>query len=278
MQMQRGQRIGRVPQQPEGLSHGPVGRPIERPAASFVGDAHMSHSWFVLAAARSVALAIAVVAPCRAADEKPIEAINGIDLSGWKTKGEATKSHWTLGKASLKPSDPAQIEVAPGGKELVNSAGGGVDIYTERAFGDVHIELEVMVPRGSNSGIYLMGEYEIQVFDSFGKEQPTQQDMGAIYSASPPRINAAKQPGEWQKYEIDFVAPRFEGDQRSSPAKFVKVVLNGQTIQENVEMKGPTPGGLGGKEAPTGPLMLQGNHGAVAYRAIKITAGTAGGK
>jgi hypothetical protein len=206
-----------------------------------------------------------------AADEKPIEPINGIDLSGWKTKGDANKSHWTLGKASLKPTDPAQLEVAPGGKELINSAGGGVDIYTEQTFGDVHLELEVMVPKGSNSGIYLMGEYEIQVFDSFAKEQLTQHDLGAIYSTSPPKVNAARPPGEWQKFEIDFVAPRFEGDKRASAAKFAKVVLNGQVIQENVEPNGATPGGLTGKEAAEGPLLLQGDHGAVAYRNIKIT-------
>jgi len=211
------------------------------------------------------------VLPCLplGADEKPIEAINGIDLSGWKIKGEASKSHWTLGKASLKPSDPAQIEVAPGGKELIK--GGGVDIYTEQKFGDVYIELEVMVPKGSNSGIYLMGEYELQVFDSFGKESPSEHDMGAIYSASVPKLNAAKQPGEWQKYEIDFRAPTFDGDKRTGPAKFVKVVLNGQLIQENVEMKGPTPGGLTGKESAAGPLLFQGDHGPVAYRAVKIT-------
>ncbi|HVX14708.1 MAG TPA: DUF1080 domain-containing protein [Pirellulales bacterium] len=238
----------------------------------------MSRTWFARSAASSAALAIAIITPCLIAEDKPIEALNGIDLSGWKTKGEATKSHWTLGKASLKPTDPAQIEVAPGGKDLINGAGGGVDIYTERGFGDVHIELEVMVPRGSNSGIYLMGEYEVQVFDSFGKESPTYQDMGGIYSTSAPKLNAAKQPGEWQKFEIDFVAPKFNGDQRVSPAKFVKVVLNGQVIQENVEVKGPTPGGLTGKEAATGPLLLQGDHGAVAYRAIKISGGNLGSK
>ncbi|HET6879975.1 MAG TPA: DUF1080 domain-containing protein [Pirellulales bacterium] len=224
-----------------------------------------------LALAAAVLASTCLLVELARADDKTIEAINGIDLSGWKTKGEASKSHWTLGKATLKPSDSAQIEVSPGGKDLINSSGGGVDIYTEQNFGDVHIELEVMVPRGSNSGIYLMGEYELQVFDSFGKERPTQQDMGAIYSASPPKVNASKQPGEWQKYEIDFVAPRFDGDKRTSQAKFVKVVLNGQTIQENVELKGPTPGGLTGKEAATGPLMFQGDHGAVAYRAVKIT-------
>jgi hypothetical protein len=224
-----------------------------------------------VAASVAVATLIAPLATAWAADEKPIEPINGIDLSGWKTKGEASKSHWTLGKASLKPADPAQLEVAPGGKELINGASGGVDIYTEQTFGDVHIELEVMIPKGANSGIYLLGEYEIQVLDSFGKEQTTQQDMGAIYSVSAPKVNASKQPGEWQKYEIDFLAPRFDGDKRTAPARFTKIVLNGQTIQENVEMQGPTPGGLTGKEAAVGPLLLQGDHGAVAYRNLKIT-------
>jgi hypothetical protein len=240
----------------------------------------MLRFWFVPAAAAwAVLITMAATRPmARAADEKPFEPINGIDLSGWKTKGETSKSHWTLGKASLKPTDPAQIEVAPGGKELINSAAAGVDIYTEQKFGDVHIELEVMVPSGSNSGIYLMGEYEIQIFDSFGKETPTQQDMGAIYSASVPKVNAAKQPGEWQKYEIEFRAPKFDGDKRTSPATFVKVVLNGQTIHEKIEMKGPTPGGLTGKEGPTAPLMFQGDHGAVAYRNIKITSRTAESK
>lgn len=222
----------------------------------------------------SITLSAGLFAISVRAEEKAVEPINGIDLSGWKIKGEAGKSHWTLGKASLKPSDPAQIEVSPGGKELINSAGGGVDLYTEQKFGDVHIELEVMVPKGSNSGIYLMGEYEVQVFDSFGKESPTDHDLGAIYSASPPKVNAAKQPGEWQKFEIDFRAPSFEADKRTAAAKFAKVVLNGQTIQENVELKGPTPGGLTGKESATGPLLFQGDHGPVAYRAVKIIPAT----
>lgn len=212
------------------------------------------------------------------AEEKPVEPINGIDLSGWKTKGDASKSHWTLGKAALKANDPAQMEITPGGKELINAGGGGTDLYTERKFGDVHIELEVMVPKGSNSGIYLMGEYEIQVFDSHGKERPTQQDMGAIYSASVPKINAAKPAGEWQKYEIDFAAPKFEGDKRTSPARFVKVTLNGQVIHENIEMKGVTPGGLTGKESAAGPLLFQGDHGPVAYRGIKISPKSSNGK
>ncbi|HTE19130.1 MAG TPA: DUF1080 domain-containing protein [Armatimonadota bacterium] len=80
-----------------------------------------------------------------------------------------------------------------------------------------------------------------------------------------------KAPGEWQKFVIEFQAPRFEGDRKVSNAKFLKVTLNGQVIHENVEMKGVTPTGVTGKEAPTGPLMFQGDHGPVSYRNIRIT-------
>ena len=199
------------------------------------------------------------------------EPFNGKDLSGWKPKGAAEKSKWKVGKASLDPADPKKLAVAEGG-ELVNAAGGGVDLYSEAKFGDAVIEVELMVPKGSNSGVYVMGEYEIQVLDSFGKEKMGMGDIGALYNAQAPRVNASKAPGEWQKFVIDFRAPKFDADgKKTANAKFVKIELNGQAIQENVEMKGPTPGGITGKEAPTGPLMFQGDHGPVAYRAIKVT-------
>jgi hypothetical protein len=83
-------------------------------------------------------------------------------------------------------------------------------------------------------------------------------------------VNAAKKPGEWQKFVIDFQAPRFQGGKKTANAKFLKIVLNDQIIHENVEMKGPTPSGVTGKEAPTGPIMFQGDHGPVSYRNIKI--------
>ena len=96
--------------------------------------------------------------------------------------------------------------------------------------------------------------------------------MGAIYGATVPKVNASKAPGEWQKYVIDFRAPKFDAaGAKTGNAKFLKVELNGTVIHENVEMTGPTPGGLTGKEAATGPIMFQGDHGAVAYRNIKIT-------
>jgi len=199
----------------------------------------------------------------------------GGTLSGWTFKSPAERNKWKSGKASLDPADPHKLVVlaaAPGDEELVNAEPHSVDAYTQRTWGDCILELEVMVPKGSNSGIYLMGEYEVQVLDSYGKEKVGQGDMGGIYAAAAPRVNAARAPGEWQKFVIGFRAPRFAADGRKSAnAAFLRVELNGQLIHEGVEMKGPTPGGLTGKEASKGPILLQGDHGAVAYRNIKVT-------
>lgn len=197
---------------------------------------------------------------------------NGKDLSGWKFKEPVERSKWKVGKASLDAADTHKLALAEGGGELVNTGGKSVDAYTEARWGDCLIEVEVLVPKGSNSGIYVMGEYEVQVFDSFGKEKVGQGDMGGLYAAAAPKVNASKAPGEWQKFAIDFRAPKFDAEgKRTSPAKFVKVELNGQVIHADVEMKGPTPGGLTGKEAATGPILLQGDHGPVAYRNFKVT-------
>jgi hypothetical protein len=221
----------------------------------------------------------ATVAGDKAGTAKAIIPFNGKDLTGWKLKGDAKRSHWTVGTARLSGDNDTQFKVTkdkekpgePGRKEdLVNARSGGVDIYTEEKFGDAIIEVEFMVPKNSNSGVYVMGEYEIQVLDSYGREKLGGGDLGAIYSAAVPKINAAKKPGEWQKFEIHFQAPRFDGGKKTSNAKFLKVILNDQTIHENVEMKGPTPSGVTGKEAATGPLMFQGDHGPVAFRNIRI--------
>lgn len=194
------------------------------------------------------------------------------DLSGWELKGTPAQSFWTVGTASVDPNNAKTLQAQPGGAELVNVRAHGVDIYTKATFGDSHIELEVMVPQGSNSGIYLMGEYEIQVLDSFGRETMGMGDMGAIYGATPPKKNACREPGVWQKYVIEYTAPRFDAaGNKTANGRVLSVVLNGQTIQENVELSGATPGGVSGKEAAEGPLMFQGNHGSVAYRNIRIT-------
>ncbi len=199
-----------------------------------------------------------------------IKPFDGKSLSGWKLKYDEG-SHWVVAEAKLDPQDPKQFSAASGSGHLVNAKGGGVDIYTEQEFGDCRLEIEVMVPRGSNSGIYFHGNYEVQVLDSFGRENVRASDIGGIYGAQAPRVNASKAPGEWQKFVIDFQAPRFEGDKKVSNALFKRVELNGQILHENVEVKGVTGGNLGRGESPTGPLMFQGDHGPVAYRNIKLT-------
>ena len=200
---------------------------------------------------------------------KVIEPFNGKNLSGWRLK-HPKGSHWVAGTASIDSDNPSKFTVTDEPGQLINRSGQGVDIFTAENFGDCTLEIELMVPKGSNSGIYLHGNYEVQVFDSWGKEKPTAADIGGIYGASAPRVNAAKAPGEWQKFVIEFQAPRFEGKKKTQNAVFKKVVLNGQVLHENVEVAGPTGGNLGQGESATGPLMFQGDHGAVSYRNIAI--------
>jgi hypothetical protein len=150
----------------------------------------------------------------------------------------------------------------------------GSDLVTEQSFGDCELHIELIVPKDSNSGVYLLGQYEVQVFDSFGKpdDKLAHSDMGGIYGAKAPRTNAGKAPGEWQTLDIKFRAPRFDAaGKKTENARFLKVTLNGKQIHENVEVTGPTGAELPGGEKATGPLMLQGDHGIVAYRNIVVT-------
>ena len=200
---------------------------------------------------------------------------NGKNLDEWTTKADSGQADkWVVGKASISPADPKMLVAKDGMGEMINLTpehSASRDIYSKAKFGDCRIELQVMVPQGSNSGVYVMGEYEIQVLDSWGRQKMGGGDMGAVYGASPPRVNASKMPGQWQQYVIDFLAPKFDSSgQKTEKAKLLRVELNGQILHEKLVMEKETPGGVAGKEAPTGPLMFQGNHGPVAYRNIIV--------
>jgi hypothetical protein len=226
-------------------------------------------------------LLVVLVVPTMLAADREVRLFNGTDLKGWKLRGgdkAKEKSKWVVGRASLDPKDPKKLAVTvvppsadggPGARELINAAS-GVDLYTEQEFADCTVELELMVPKGSNSGVYLMGEYEVQILDSYGKEKVGPGDLGGIYNTSAPKVNAAAKPGEWQSMIIEFQAPRFTEGKKTSEAKFIKVTLNGKVIQQDVAVKGPTPACLTGKEKPRGPLMFQGDHGPVALRNLVI--------
>jgi hypothetical protein len=128
--------------------------------------------------------------------------------------------------------------------------------------------------------VYLQGRYEVQIFDSWGVEKPGFGDCGGIYQRGrdgerfeghSPRENASRPPGEWQTFDIIFQAPRFDAaGGKTANARFVRVVHNGVVIHENVEVTGPTRAATFEDEKALGPLMLQGDHGPVAYRNIVV--------
>ena len=163
------------------------------------------------------------------------------------------------------------------------------NLFTKFEHGDLELELEVMVPKGSNSGIYLQGRYEIQVRDSWQVEELKPSDMGGIYyrfrkdmprgqrtyEGTPPLANVAKPPGQWQKIRVLFAAPEFakaasgELGPKTKNAVFREVWLNDILMHQDVEVTGPTRSSAFEDEKPTGPLMIQGDHGPVAYRNIR---------
>lgn len=184
------------------------------------------------------------------------------------------------GNAKLNTDDEKKLIAIDGTGVLINEQGKTVNLVTKQTYGDVHVELDFMISKKSNSGVYLQGRYEIQIIDSYGKENPVSWDCGGIYArydgtktyeGTPPLVNASKQPGEWQHLEIKFKAPRFNSKgEKIRNAMFKKVKLNGTNVHKNVEVTGPTRSSLDEKEEPSGPLMLQGDHGPVAYRNIKL--------
>ena len=191
----------------------------------------------------------------------------------------------TAGDVSMSEDNPARLTGAAGTGVAWNGADGrAVDLVTNFDHGDVSLHIEFMVPKGSNSGVYLMGRYEIQILDSFGKEHPAHDDCGGKYQrwdpgrgqgkegyeGIGPRVNAARPAGEWQSFDIDFRAPRFDdAGNKVADAVFERVVHNGVEIHRDVVMSGPTRGGYA-DEVRYAPLRLQGDHGPIAYRNIWI--------
>jgi len=216
-------------------------------------------------------LALVATAALAANQPKAIFLFNGKDLTGWKKAGSKAKGEWQCGQPALDSADAKKLKMTGPGNALV-SAEKTPNLITEASFGDCRVELEFMVPKNSNSGVKLMNIYEIQIFDSFDKEKVGISDCGAVYDETAPTVNACKKPGEWQTLMIDFRAPRFDAaGQKTANAKFVKVVLNGQVVQDNVEIAHGTNVSRKAPEHPTGPILLQGDHGPVAFRNIKLT-------
>lgn len=227
--------------------------------------------------------ALALSGAVTAQTQIPMTAISLDDLSSFKPTG----SNWQIvSDASADLNQDNVLKTSKGKGVLANTP--DQKNKAELVFGfehsDLDLDLEFMMARGSNSGIYLQGRYELQLLDSWGKKNPAYFDCGGIYErwddskpegqkgyqGVPPRMNASYAPGLWQHMEISFQAPRFDGSgNKISNAKFLRVVLNGVVIHENVEVTGPTRGAAFPDEKAPGPILIQGDHGPVAFRNIR---------
>ena len=206
------------------------------------------------------------------------------DLNGWR---EPIGQCFIAGGAHLDPANPKRLVAEPGGGVIVNGKDGtSPDIYSRQEWGDVEVSLDFMIPRGSNSGVKMESVYEVQIFDSWKVAKPTGADCGGIYPRAdllptyhylgngiPPRVNACRAPGEWQTLDIVFRAPVFDADGRKRfNVRMDKVVLNGQLIHDHIEVRWPTGNNWRLKEQPRAPLMLQMDHGPVAFRNVRVRA------
>ncbi len=210
--------------------------------------------------------------------------LNGHDLTGWHGLGKG-QNEWFTATAIIwdRLLGPTRLSAVrgPGDRILNGPQGRTVNLVSDQKFGDIELYLEFMLAKGSNSGVYLHGLYEVQIFDSYGSTEPvTSSDGGGIYhrwidnrgvGGSAPSRNASRRPGEWQSYHIWFRAPRFDSSgKKTANAKFVRVVFNGLSVQHDVEVDGPTRAAMDAPEAPMNPIMLQGDHGPVAFRSIYV--------
>lgn len=204
-----------------------------------------------------------VVTPGKTDREPPSDAIvlfDGTNLDAWTGKG---------GEAAWR--------IENGYMEVTRGTG---SIRTKQKFSDCQLHIEWAAPaevkghgqgRG-NSGVFLMGRYEVQVLDSFGNETYSDGQAAALYGQCPPLVNASRAPGEWQSYDILFEAPRFEAGKLVKPA-FVTVLHNGVAVHHRKQLLGPTQHRRVARYAPhepKGPIQLQDHGNPVRYRNIWI--------
>jgi len=244
----------------------------------------VERSWKMVSLALAAIILIGMPA-VTLADDGWIELSRGSNpLAGWRNP---TGDWFTASSVRIDPKNPQRLRAKPGEGILVNGLDGDTtNLLTRRDFQDVEVHLEFLIPHRSNSGVKLEGLYEVQIFDSYGVQNPAGTDCGGIYPRAerkpvyhhidrgfPPLVNAARPAGEWQTFDIIFQAPRFDArHHKTRNARFVKVLLNGKLVHENVEMRWPTGHAWREPEAAAGPLLLQADHGPVAFRNVRVRA------
>jgi len=171
---------------------------------------------------------------------QPVELFDGKSMDGWDVQFKNKPSGWSVVDGTMTNEARAN------------------NLVSKQTFKDFKIRCEYKLEKGSNSGIYLRGRYELQVLDDYGKEPESHGHM-ALYSRVAPKMNASKPAGEWQTMEATIIGNR------------VTVMLNGQLVQDNIVIDGITGGALDSNEGAPGPVMLQGDHGKVWFRKVTVT-------
>jgi hypothetical protein len=212
---------------------------------------------------------------------------DSLDRDTWRSP---PGTWFQAGDAKLSPDNPKLLVGLPGTGVIINGPIGRTgNLVSKAEFGDIEFHCEFLIPKGSNSGVKFEGLYEIQIQDSHGIAEPKAQHCGGIYPRAellpryhylddgyPPRVNAAKPAGEWQTLDAVFLAPRFDADgKKTANARLVKVLLNGQVVQEDLELSTPTGHAWVRPEVARGPILLQADHGPVAFRDARVRPYTA---
>jgi len=169
----------------------------------------------------------------------PIALFNGRDLSGWRLRHAGGKNGWSVQDGALANRPPR------------------TDLVSEQAFRDFRLRAVLRLPRGSNSGIYLRGRYELQLENTPGGD-PLHSRLGCVYGFLAPSFDAARPPEEWQELEATLVGRR------------LTLRVNGERVIDRQEIPGITGGALDSSEGEPGPIMLQGDHGPVQFREIVV--------
>lgn len=266
---------------------------------------------FVIVAATSLLVAYRPAAPDQDQKKLPeadsdgwITLFNGKDLTGWTFKNPTAKKTWVVCPKGVKldPADPTRLIPDENGNSpvpvlLSGDDGRGSDLLTAYDFYDYELHLEFTVSKGSNSGVYNRGLYEIQIFDSFGVKEPAFHDCAALYERARPSMNFAKPPGEWQTFDIKMrgrqLSLKWNGNAvyndydvrygETDQAAFERLLKENATKPPELQVKleekegkyvgffgnGGTRSSLPGADRP-GPMLIQGDHGPVALRNVRI--------
>ena len=180
-----------------------------------------------------------------AADEPGFTPLfNGKDTSGWHLRRKDGHNSWTVENSVLK--------------NTVNPGEHGTDLVTDKKYWNFTIRYQYMVPDDSNSGFYLRGRHEIQILGDYKAGKPAKGGNGAIYNHTAPSVFASKPAGEWQTVEATMIGNK------------ITVILNGKKIHDNVECDRATGSEIDKKVNEPGPFFLQGDHGTVSFRNIRV--------